>query len=52
MTTGRRVMIRVIGAAIVIVVVVILLLRLPLTVLLILHPAVLKPDLNLALGQI
>lgn len=52
MTTGRCMMIRIIGAAIVVVVVVVGLLLLPLTVLLILHSAVLKPDLNLALCQI
>lgn len=52
MTTGRRVMIRVVGAATIVVVVVILLLRLPLAVLLVLHPTILKPDLNLTLGQI
>lgn len=52
MTTGRRVMIRIISAAIVVVVVVVLLLGLPLTVLLILHSTVLKPNLHLALGQI
>lgn len=51
MTTGRCMMICVIGAAIVVVVVVGLLL-LPLTVLFILHSAVLKPDLNLPLCQI
>lgn len=51
MTAGRRVVIRVVGAAAVIVVV-ILLLGLPLAVLLVLHPTVLKPDLDLALGQI
>lgn len=50
MTAGCRVVIRIIGAAAI--VVVILLLGLPLAVLLVLHPTVLKPDLDLALGQI
>lgn len=50
-TAGRCMMIRVVSAAAV-VVVVILLLGLPLTVLLIFHPAILKPDLHLTLGQI
>lgn len=49
--TGRRVVIRVVGAAVVVVVVV-LLLRLPLAVLLVLHPTILEPDLHLALGQV
>lgn len=49
MTAGRRVVIRVVGAA---VVVVVLLLRLPLAVLLVLHPPVLEPDLHLPLGQV
>lgn len=48
-TTGRRVMIRVVGAT---VVVVILLLRLPLTVFFIFHTSVLEPNLHLSLGQI
>ena len=53
MTAGRRVVIRVIGAAaVIVVVVVVLLLRLPLAVLLVLHPTILKPDLDLAFGQI
>lgn len=53
MTAGRRMVIRIIGAAaVVIVIVVILLLRLPLAVLLVLHPTILKPDLDLAFGQI
>lgn len=47
LTTG--VMVMVIGA---IVVVILLLRRLPLTVLLILHPSILKPDLHLPLRQI
>lgn len=51
MTTGRRVVIRIVGAA-AIVVIIILLLGLPLAVFLVLHPTVLKPDLDLALGQI
>lgn len=53
MTAGRRMVIRIIGAAaVVVVIVVILLLRLPLAVLLVLHPTILKPDLDLAFGQI
>lgn len=51
-TAGRRVVVRVVGAAAVVVVVVILLLGLPLTVLLVLHTTILKPDLHLTLGQI
>lgn len=51
-TAGRRVVVRVVGAAAVVVVVVILLLGLPLAVLLVLHPAVLKPDLHLTLRQV
>lgn len=47
--TGRRVMIRVVGATVVVVVVV-LLLRLPLTVLFVLHSSVLEPNLHLSLG--
>lgn len=50
-TSGRRVVIRVVGAAIVIVVIV-LLLRLSLIVLLVLHPTILEPDLHLTLGQV
>lgn len=44
--TGRRVMIRVVGAT----VVVVLLLRLPLTVLFVLHSSILEPNLHLSLG--
>lgn len=52
-TAGRRVMVRVVGAAaVVVVVIIILLLGLPLTVLLVLHSAILKPDLHLTLGEI
>lgn len=50
-TAGCRMMICIISAA-AIVIVVVLLLRLPLTVLLVLHPTILKPDLDLALGEI
>lgn len=46
--TGRRVMICIIGAAVVIVIV----LLLPLTILFIFHPPILKPYLHLSLGQI
>jgi len=53
-TAGCRVVICIISAAaiVVVVVVVVLLLRLPLTVLLVLHPTILKPDFDLALGEI
>lgn len=51
MTAGCRVVISVISAAAVIVIV-ILLLGLALAIFLVLHPTVLKPDLDLALGQI
>jgi len=50
-TAGRRVVICIISAA-AIVIVVVLLLRLPLTVFLVLHPTILKPDLDLAFGEI
>lgn len=52
MVTTGRVVVRVVGAAAVVIIVVILLLGLPLTVLLILHTTILKPDLHLPLGQI
>ena len=45
--TGRRVMICIIGAAVVVIV-----LLLPLTILFIFHPPILKPYLHLSLGQI
>ena len=48
MTTGSRVMIRIVGATIIIIVI----LLLPLTILLVLHPSVLKPYLHLPLGQV
>lgn len=52
MMTAGRMVVRVVGAAAVVVVIVILLLGLPLTVLLVLHTTILKPDLHLPLGQI
>lgn len=48
MTAGSRVMIRIVGATIVVIVI----LLLPLTILLVLHPSVLKPYLHLPLGQV